>query len=133
MSGGADTLSVMLIDDNDVDRLMGKRLAERSGFIDRYVGFSSAIDALEHLGETNAPKYDVILLDQTMPHMDGVSFLREAQAKLKDRLSKTAIVMLTTILMDEDRAAAENSGLVRHFLTKPLSGQKIADLQAVAV
>lgn len=125
------SLSIMMIDDNDVDRMMGKRLAERSGFVGRYVGFPSALDALAHLSQTDAPFYDVILLDQSMPNMDGVGFLREAKARLKERLSKTAVVMLTTILSEEDRAIAERSGMVTSFLSKPLSSRKIADLQSV--
>ena len=132
MSSQSSQMSIMMIDDNDVDRMMGKRLAERSGFIDRYIGFPSALDALAHLSEADAPEYDVILLDQSMPNMDGVSFLREAKSSLKERLSRTAVVMLTTILSEEDRATAENSGLVKRFLSKPLSGQKIAELQLVA-
>jgi CheY-like chemotaxis protein len=131
MSDRNSSLSIMMIDDNDVDRMMGKRLAERSGFIDRYVGFPSALDALAHLSEADAPVYDVILLDQSMPNMDGVGFLREAKARLKERLSKTAVVMLTTILSEEDRVIAERSGMVTSFLSKPLSSRKMEDLQMV--
>ena len=83
MNERSSSLSIMMIDDNDVDRMMGKRLAERSGFVDRYVGFPSALDALDHLSQTDAPFYDVILLDQSMPNMDGIAFLREAKASLK--------------------------------------------------
>ncbi len=132
MSSQTTQMSIMMIDDNDVDRMMGKRLAERSGFIDRYIGDSRSVQALAHLSAEDAPEYDVILLDQSMPNMDGVSFLREAKSRLKERLAKTAVVMLTTIISDEDRAIAEGSGLVKRFLTKPLSGQKIAELQLVA-
>ena len=124
-------MSIMMIDDNDVDRMIGKRLAERSGLVDRYIGFPSAQDALDHLSSADSPEYDIILLDQSMPNMDGLSFLREAKNRLHDRLSRTAVVMLTTILSDEDRASAESLGLVKRFLSKPLSAPKIEALQSV--
>lgn len=131
MSDPSEAMSVLLIDDNDVDRMMGKRLAERSGFIDRYIDFASALDALAHLSEPGAPKYDVILVDHSMPQMDGILFLREAEIRLKEHLSKTVVVMLTTLVTDEIRAAAESTNMVRHFLTKPLSHDKIASLKTV--
>ena len=64
-----------------------------------------------------------------MPNMDGVSFLREARRLLDGCLSKTAIVMLTTILSEEDRMVAERLGMVKSFMTKPLSGQTFIDLK----
>ena len=122
-------LSVMMIDDNDVDRMIGERLAERSGIVDHFVGFHSAIHALAHLDQESTPNYDVILLDQSMPNMDGVSFLREAQRLRDRRLSKTVIVMLTTILSEEDRISADSLGIVKGFMTKPLTNQTFIDLK----
>ncbi|MEM7211589.1 MAG: response regulator, partial [Pseudomonadota bacterium] len=63
--------TLMVIDDNDIDRMMARRMANRSGIVERFLSFESAVDALEFLNSEQFQKVDVILLDGQMPKMDG--------------------------------------------------------------
>lgn len=40
--------SIMVIDDNEVDQRLCKRLIERCGLVGEFIGYLSAKDALEH-------------------------------------------------------------------------------------
>lgn len=120
--------SVMIIDDNDVDRMMAKRLTSRSGLVDRFVGFSSAIEALAYLADDAHAPFDLILVDQQMPNMNGTGFLRNAAARLSSKLQHTDIIMMSTLFSEADRTEAESFALVKGFITKPLSTDKLATL-----
>ena len=66
-------------------------------------------------------KYDAILLDLIMPHMDGFSFLQE----LKDKKIKTPILVLSNLGQSEDKERAKELGAVNYYVK---SNTPIADI-----
>lgn len=74
---------------------------------------SSPQKGLEYLHE--GKRFHVIISDMRMPGMDGIEFLKRAQAVDSDAVR----IMLTGYADLETVIAAVNEGNVSHFLTKP--------------
>jgi two-component system chemotaxis response regulator CheY len=69
-------LSVLIVDDHEAMRALLRKVLERAGVSD--VRDADSGDAgLALLAERSA---DLILVDQTMPQMDGVTFVEHARA-----------------------------------------------------
>jgi len=70
--------SVAIVDDHALVRAGLRAVFERSGWIEVVGEFSDATTFLHQLGRI--PKPDVVLLDITMPHLDGLSVLERLRA-----------------------------------------------------
>ena len=121
--------NAILIDDDEVDLLLHKRVIKRSGLFEVVRSFQYAEDALEFLREADREEIDVIFLDVNMPRMSGLEFLARFAVELGANSDKIVIVMLTTSLNCRDREEAENYGMVKAFFNKPLT---LDQLQSVA-
>ena len=71
----------MLADDEETVRAVGKRMLERMGF--RVLTASNGREALE-VFDKHADKIVCVLLDLTMPHMDGEEAFREMRRRRPD-------------------------------------------------
>ncbi|HRH64933.1 MAG TPA: response regulator [Bacteroidia bacterium] len=115
---------VMLIDDNELDNFINKKLLENEKFASSILIHQSAINALEDLKEkasSPAELPNVIFLDIMMPGMDGFGFLEEFN-KLPDAVkSHSKVVMLSTSESFKDLNKANQSRFVYKFLNKPLN------------
>jgi CheY-like chemotaxis protein len=115
---------VMLVDDNELDIFINKKLVEGENFSSQVVAHSSAQSAIDYLkqnasSEENIP--NIIFLDIMMPGMDGFGFLDEF-GKLDDSIKKKShIVMLSTSESFKDLNRANQSPYVYKFLNKPLT------------
>lgn len=115
---------VMLVDDNELDNFINKKLLENEKFADTVIVHQSAQSALEDLKklESTPEKLpQIIFLDIMMPHMDGFGFIEEV-GKLSDRIKNSSkIIMLSTTESFKDLNRANQSRFVYKFLNKPLS------------
>jgi len=97
----------MIVDDDEIDGFVTKRLIEDNHFAEKLIAFMNAKDALEYLkaNENNPDELpSIIFLDIIMPVMDGFGFLEEFD-KMSDVIrKKSKIILLST----------------SKFLTKPL-------------
>jgi CheY-like chemotaxis protein len=119
---------VVLIDDNDFDNFVNKKLIEKSDVaFDLKVlknGFEG-INFLKILSELDkAP--DLIFLDLDMPVMNGFEFLKEYN-KLSNRNKNTKIIVLTSSSNPADYNAAKALGC-NAYLEKPLTKEKIREV-----
>lgn len=119
--------TLMLIDDCEVDQLIYRRIAQKSGLVDNLQQYLSAAEALKHLTDASRPQPDLILLDINMPGMDGFEFL-EAATELLDSEICPVVVMLTTSLNPGDERRAKSYDLVKEFLSKPLTHDHLKSL-----
>jgi len=118
------SLSVLLADDVEFNRILATALLERAGH-----HVISACNGSETLELFSRHSFDLILLDVQMPVMDG---LQAAQAiRQIEGLSgrHTPIVALTAYASEDDRRRCRQAGM-DDYLSKPF---KAADLLAVLV
>jgi CheY-like chemotaxis protein len=123
MEQGGRYPSVMLIDDNELDITVNKKLIESENFSNHIITHTTAQSALDYLRKsantTEIP--NVIFLDIMMPGMDGFGFLDEF-GRLDESIRKKAhIVMLSTSESFKDLNRANQNPHVYKFLNKPLT------------
>ncbi|RYD81546.1 MAG: response regulator [Sphingobacteriales bacterium] len=121
--------SALLIDDNEIDSFINKKLLQKTNFSQTIVEVYSAIKGLEFLRENkdNPEKLpDIIFLDIMMPVMDGFDFLDEYDKLPQEIKSKPKIIMLSSTESFKDLNRANSNKYVYKFLNKPLTEPALA-------
>ena len=103
--------SVLLVDDDSVNRLLGKTILEELGSnVDVAMSGGEAITKLKN------NKYDVILLDIHMPEISGIDVAHFLRGELND--ASTKIIAVTAAVMKEDIEQYYRAG-INDYLVKP--------------
>lgn len=115
---------VMLVDDNDTDNFISKRIIEITKFAGRVEVKSSGKNALDYLRENqtkieNLP--NIIFLDINMPIVDGFVFLYEFEKFNEFVKSKCKVIILSSSDNKRDIDKIVNNNHVIKFITKPLT------------
>ena len=110
---------VLLADDNVQFRAALRRLLERDPAI---TVVAEARDGAEAIGLTAEHNPDVVLMDVSMPGMDGLA----ATYELKSRFPQLTVLMLS-IGNKEDDIAAGLSGGAAEYLVKGLPAREIVE------
>ena len=124
---------VLLVDDNDINRKIMCTFMRKLSCT--YATAADGLQALESYkreslksDRAGKPAFDWILMDLSMPIMDGLTATREIRAFEKmGRLSKAQVVALTGLANTNSREAAVASG-VDMYLTKPVQLRVIKGL-----
>ncbi|MBV9175085.1 MAG: response regulator [Chloroflexi bacterium] len=111
---------VLVADDDPVSRRILSHIIGRSGH--EVVSAENGRQALDRLAEHAA---DLLILDLSMPEVDGLTVLREARAD--ERYRDLPIIMLTASGLDRDARAARAEG-VTEFLTKPFRSEALVEM-----
>ncbi|MER3473111.1 MAG: hypothetical protein C4335_03570 [Armatimonadota bacterium] len=106
-------LSVLLVEDNEVNRKVAQRLLERPGCM-----VDIAHDGYEAVHKTADRRYDVVFMDVHMPQMDGYSATRLIRERERGSQSHQVIIAMTASAMDGDRELCLQSGM-DDYLSKP--------------
>jgi CheY-like chemotaxis protein len=127
---------VMLVDDNDTDNFIHKRVIELTGFSKNIVVKNSGKTALEYIESnlsniSNLP--DVIFLDINMPIVDGFVFLFEYENFPEEVKQKCKIAILSSSDNKRDIDRIVDNEFVINFITKPLSEEALADLKKLLI
>lgn len=125
--------TIMLVDDNETDNFIHKRVIELSGFANDIIIKNSGKSALEFL-QTNVGALerlpDIIFLDINMPIVDGFVFLYEFENFAEAIKEKSKIVILSSSDSKRDIDRIVDNEYVVHFITKPLSEEALEDLKS---
>ncbi|HZY80288.1 MAG TPA: response regulator [Cyclobacteriaceae bacterium] len=115
---------VMLVDDNETDNFISKRIIEITKFAKRVEVKNSGKSALDYLKENQSSAEDlpnIIFLDINMPIVDGFVFLYEFE-KFNDIVrSKCKVIILSSSDNKRDIDKIVNNNHVIKFITKPLT------------
>ena len=122
MSQPPTHLRFLVVDDNEDIRDLLVRMVERLGHAADQA--SDGVEATERLQEN---RYDMMLLDLTMPRMGGEDVVRWVNEH-PDRGEGLEIVIVSA-WAGEQRAVLQELGVTR-ILPKPLRSQQLSDLIA---
>lgn len=115
---------VMLVDDNDTDNFISKRIIEITKFASKVEVKGSGKAALDYLKDNqtiaeNLPS--LIFLDINMPIVDGFVFLYEFEKFNELVRSKCKVIILSSSDNKRDIDKIVNNNHVIKFITKPLT------------
>ncbi|UII24381.1 response regulator [Fulvivirga ligni] len=122
----------MLVDDNDTDNFISKRIIEITKFASRVEVKNSGKSALDYLKENqdsieNLP--NLIFLDINMPIVDGFVFLYEFE-KFSDAIKdKCKVIILSSSDNKRDIDKIVNNNHVIKFITKPLTESALEEVK----
>ncbi len=123
---------VMLVDDNDTDNFISKRIIEITEFADRVEVKNSGKSALDYLAENedspeNLP--NIIFLDINMPVVDGFVFLYEFEKFRELVRTKCKVIILSSSDNKRDIDKIVNNNYVIKFITKPLTEDSLEEIR----
>lgn len=84
-----------------------------------------AMDGMDGLEKAKANRVDLVLTDQNMPRMDGLTLVKSLRAL--PQYASTPILLLTTESSDEMKAKGRAAGATG-WLVKPFDPQKLIDV-----
>ncbi|EAY28446.1 response regulator [Microscilla marina] len=125
---------VLLVDDNDTDNFISKRIIEITKFAQRVEVRNSGKSALQYLEQyqddpSNLP--DIIFLDINMPIVDGFVFLFEFELFPEEVKKKCNIVILSSSNNKRDIARIVDNDHVIKFVTKPLTESSLQEVREI--
>ncbi|ATP28869.1 hypothetical protein CR207_10935 [Chromobacterium violaceum] len=114
-------LSVLLVDDSEINRLFVSSLAEDLG-----IALDCANDGAEavRLLRDHGGRYQLVLMDLQMPVLDGLGATRTIREELQLGLP---IIALTASADPEQRENCRRAGM-NGFLLKPVEGKRLSQL-----
>ena len=128
----------LVIDDNEIDRLITSRLLSSGGMTDVHTvnsGFEGINWIKQHVSDLGQTL--IVLVDIMMPGMDGFQFMEAFDALDASMKRFTQVFLLSSTLDPRDIKRAANNRTVRELLSKPLPVAKLSavvqDLEAVRI
>jgi CheY-like chemotaxis protein len=102
---------IAVVEDNPDNRLLVRALLERRFAVSEYATGAAALEGLA------AERPDLVLLDISLPGMDGLEVLRRMRAD--ERLGHVPVIALTAHAMDADRRRFLDAGFDA-YVAKPI-------------
>jgi len=119
---------VMIIDDDETDRYLLKRLLKKAGIQGEIFEANNGQSAIDLLAEssvmskafTDPTQKLVIFLDINMPIMNGFEFLDRFEELQRERMEYRTVVfaMISTSNLPADINRAKSYGFVKNFISK---------------
>ena len=103
---------ILIVEDNEMNRDMLSRRLERKGYT-----ITLALDGAEALEKARAETFDLILMDMSLPVIDGWEATRRLKADAATR--PVPVIALTAHAMATDEQKAREAGC-DDFDTKPV-------------
>jgi len=110
---------ILLVEDSATNRLVASRFLEKAGY-----SYDAAVSGDEAINIAKARSYDLILMDISMPGMDGIETARRIRG-LGGWAAGVPIIALTAHVMQGDRGKFLASGMNDH-LPKPIDYEVMA-------
>ncbi len=120
----------MLIDDDEPTNFVNTTVIKKANCAEAVKICQTGDEALEYLKSDNKqfPKPDLILLDISMPGMNGWDFLDEYAKLPKEQQAQAAVVMLATSLNKSDKIKADQMPQVAGLQPKPLTQEVLLNM-----
>ena len=118
-AGPARALDILVVEDNEINRLVLRDMLARFGH-----NVTESADGTDCLRQAQLRRFDVILMDISMPRMDGLQ-ATEALRASKGPNRATPVVALTAHALPEERSRFRSAGMA-DVLTKPYGAETLA-------
>ena len=117
----ASKASVLIVDDNEVNLMVTKKLLRGTK-----VQVDTVASGAECLKRTIQNRYDVIFMDHLMPDMDGIECMHMLRTQTGGLNQNTPVVILTANAGDENQTLYRREGF-DGYLLKPVSGLQLEE------
>lgn len=124
-------LKIFIIDDDSIISFLAKKTIDASNVSSKIKDFQEGSDALAFLKEfcdVAEELPDIILLDISMPIMDGWHFLEEYALLMPKMSKKNNLYMFSSSISQIDIERAKNNPLVKDYIFKPLQKQRFLEM-----
>lgn len=121
---------VLLVDDDPIFNFLHTRMLSLGGLAKEvHTAFNGqqALDLLNGNLSGKAALPDAILLDLTMPELDGFGFLEALRTLRVPGIERVNIVVITSSVNPKDAERARGLG-VTNYLIKPVTLEKLKDV-----
>jgi two-component system chemotaxis response regulator CheY len=112
--------AILAVDDSASMRQMVSFTLRSSGY-----DVIEAIDGQDALDKVGDRQIDLVLTDQNMPRMDGLTLIRNLRTQ--DRFKRTPILVLTTESSDEMKQAGRAAGATG-WMVKPFDPARLLEV-----
>lgn len=123
-SGGSAAFSrlcrTLIVDDIPVNRIMMKKVIDKLGIICDQAG--SGLEALQKVQQAS---YELVLLDISMPDIDGIEVTRRIRSMNLNK--QPVIIAVTATAVDSMRRDAEQAG-IESVITKPFKLEELKNV-----
>lgn len=111
--------TILLVEDHEMNRDMLSRRLRRKGFT-----VEEAVDGLQALEKIAALKPDIVLMDMSLPRMDGWEATK--RVKSDDTIKHIPVIGLSAHAMSGDRQKGLNAGC-DDYDTKPIDFKRLLE------
>ena len=126
-------ITLAIIENDEIYVYLVKKAIAQSPLVDQIKVFDNGLDAINYLKQ-NAKNEDlipdIILLDLSMPVMDGWQFLDEYSAVQPKIKKPITIDIVTSSLSPDDAIKARSISSVSNFIIKPTTREKFIEIVA---
>jgi CheY-like chemotaxis protein len=105
---------ILLVEDNQTNQMLMSAILKKQGLT-----FDTAQDGLQALESVQNTEYDLVLMDENMPNMNGIEATKRIR-KLPSIGETLPIIALTANAMTGDRERFIQAGM-NEYLTKPIN------------
>jgi diguanylate cyclase (GGDEF)-like protein len=117
-------IKALVIDDEPFIKNILAILLEMEGY--RVSSFDSGLDAIE---EAKKSKYDIIISDYFLPHIDGIELIQ----KIRELHPYIASILITGVGDEQTVIDAFTKGHVNSYITKPFNNEEILRIARLAL
>lgn len=118
------TGTIMIIDDNNIDRYISSRLIIKNNFTIKLLEYDSAVDALDYL-QNNQHDIDIlpniIFVDIYMPIMSGFEFMEAFSTLPQSTKTYCKVFIISSTIDDSDISRIHNNPNIFGFQEKPIT------------
>jgi CheY-like chemotaxis protein len=115
-------LNVLVVDDNQINRLLLKKVMEKWGAMADFA--ENGLQAIEKI--ENNHNYDVVLMDVYMPEMGGLEATQIIRAKSDPYFQQLPIIALTASMLSTERGQIDDAGM-NDYILKPFEPKNLFD------
>jgi response regulator of citrate/malate metabolism len=119
-------MELLIVDDDRIISLLHHRFVIKSGLHPSPRLFYNGKDALNHIRNHRDERF-LVLLDINMPGVSGWDFLDHLFRE--ELTARVRVVMVTSSVDSADMQRARTYDIVIEYIDKPLTFQKLEDLQ----